>query len=201
MKKQKLSSLADVRSGLIIARKESKLKSEFQYKLLTLKSINPSGYIDFEHLENYYATEKLKKAYISQIGDLIVRSSTPYTAVLIDESTQGLVISSYFTIIRIQSNQLMPSYLYWLLNNRETYKMILKNNFSNVLGSIKPSFFSELLIYIFPLHEQQKIAYLNLLSIKEQQLLEEIKRQKEKQTIITLQNYYSNLKGNIKNDN
>lgn len=196
MKKIKLSDWADIRSGLVLARKQSSSSTENNYKLLTLKSINPKGYIEQELLDDYFATEKLNENYISQLGDIIVRTSIPYTAVLIDEATQGVVVSSYFTIIRSNKNKLKPEYLYWLLNNDETLKTIQKNNFGNALGSIRPQFFSDLEIFLMPLNEQEIISDLNLLFKKEQQLLSDLKEQKELKAKYTLEKYYEKMKGN-----
>lgn len=195
MKKMKLSDCTDIRSGLVLARKQSTFPTENNYKLLTLKSINPKGYIEQDLLDDYFATEKLNENYISKIGDIIVRTSSPYTAVLIEEATQGIVVSSYFTVIRSNKNKLKPEYLYWLLNNDETLKIIQKNNFGNVLGSIRPQFFSDLAVFLLPLNEQEIISELNLLFKKEQQLLIALKEQKELKSKYILEKYYEKMKG------
>ncbi|MPN39625.1 hypothetical protein SDC9_187153 [bioreactor metagenome] len=164
--------------------------------MLTLKSISSNGYIEKDLLEDYYATEKLNSNYISQKDDIIVRISSPYTAVLIDGTTEGFVISSYFTVIRSNKNKLLPEYLYWLLNNEETLKTIQKNNFGNILGSIRPQFFSDMEIFLLPLNEQQRISELNLLFMKEQKLLEDLKNEKKLKAKLVLEKYYGKMKGN-----
>lgn len=196
VKKVKLSECADVRSGLVLARKQSAFPTDNNYKLITLKSINPQGYIDVDLLEDYYATEKLNNDFITRPGDMVVRISSPYTAVLIDDLTRGFVISSYFTIIRTNKNLLRPDYLYWLLNNEETYRHIQKNNFGNILGSIRPQFFSDMEIFLFPITEQIKIAQINLLSTQERYLLQKLQVKKELQKKLILEKHYEKLKGN-----
>lgn len=196
MKRVKLSDWAEIRSGLVLARKQSTSPTPNNYKLLTLKSINPKGYIEEDLLDDYFAIERLNENYISQMGDIVVRTSSPYTAVLIDKETQGIVVSSYFTIIRSNKNMLKPEYLYWLLNNEETFKTIQKNNFGNILGSIRPQFFSDLEVLLLPLNEQEKISELNLLFKKEQQLLIALKEQKELKAKYILEEYYGKMKGN-----
>ena len=196
MKRVKLSDWAEIRSGLVLARKQSTSPTQNNYKLLTLKSINPKGYIEEDLLDDYFAIERLNENYISQMGDIVVRTSSPYTAVLIDKETQGIVVSSYFTIIRSNKIMLKPEYLYWLLNNEETFKTIQKNNFGNILGSIRPQFFSDLEVLLLPLNEQEKISELNLLFKKEQQLLIALKEQKELKAKYILEEYYGKMKGN-----
>ena len=196
MKRVKLSDWAEIRSGLVLARKQSTSPTQNNYKLLTLKSINPKGYIEEDLLDDYFAIERLNENYISQMGDIVVRTSSPYKAVLIDKETQGIVVSSYFKIIRSNKNMLKPEYLYWLLNNEETFKTIQKNNFGNILGSIRPQFFSDLEVLLLPLNEQEKISELNLLFKKEQQLLIALKEQKELKAKYILEEYYGKMKGN-----
>ena len=112
----KLSEIATVRSGLVLSRKQANGPSPYRYPLLTLKSIRPDSYIALDELDWYNAVEPLKPEYLTHVGDIIVRLSIPYTAVLIDENTEGMVIPSSFTIIRANRNHILPEYLFWLLN-------------------------------------------------------------------------------------
>ncbi len=195
MKKIQLNQCAEIRSGLVISRKQSQISNENFYKLLTLKSVNPKAFVDTSLLEDYYATEKLNQDYLTQKDDIIIRVTNPYTAVLIDETTKGLVIPSHFTVIRTNKKVLSPQYLYWLLNTEKTYKVIQKNNFGNALGSVRPQFFSEMEISLLPIDEQQKIATLNTLFKQEQNLLNLLAEQKELKAKITINQYYRQLRG------
>ena len=60
----KLRELGTVRSGLVLARKQSKEKSEFRYSLLNLRSILPDGSIDRSQVEVFYTVEPLKREYL-----------------------------------------------------------------------------------------------------------------------------------------
>ena len=81
-----LGELASVRSGLVLARKESREPTPYCYNLLTLRSIHPDGSIAQEDLSVFHASEPLKAEYLTQPGDIIVRLTTPYTAILIDSN-------------------------------------------------------------------------------------------------------------------
>ena len=76
-----LGELASVRSGLVLARKESREPTPYCYNLLTLRSIHPDGSIAQEDLSVFHASEPLKAEYLTQPGDIIVRLTTPYTAI------------------------------------------------------------------------------------------------------------------------
>lgn len=90
----KLQDLASVRSGLVLSRKQAKEASEYRYPLINLRCIQQEGTIQLKEADIYEAKEPLKEEYLSQSGDIIVRLTAPYTAVLIDETN-----SDNFSII------------------------------------------------------------------------------------------------------
>ena len=175
----KLGEIATVRSGLVLSRKLAQGSSPFRYQLLNLKSISPKGYIKMDQLDWYDATEALSEEYLTHDGDLVIRLSVPYTAVLIDKSTEGIVISSNFAIVRVSRSMILPAYLQWLLNTAQVKKQIFENTSSNMLGAVKPKFFCDFEISLLPLKDQQQIADLHALAQKEILLLTELAEQKE----------------------
>ena len=138
-----LSEVATVRSGLVLSRKESKSPTAYSYPLLTLRAIQPTGSIDLSKIDTFTAKEMLDTEYLAREGDIIIRLSQPYTAVMIDEATSGLVISSYFAIIRPDRRLLLPGYLFWLMNTPKVKQEIFENTSSNMIGAIKPKFFAD----------------------------------------------------------
>ena len=175
----KLQSLAGVRSGLVLSRKQSKEPTDYRYPLINLRCIQQEGNIDLHKADIYEAKESLKEEYLSRQGDIVVRLTAPYTAVLIDDTTSGMVISSNF-VIRIEDKRLLPEYLFWLLNTQKVRHKIYENTTSNMLGAIKAKFLMDFELVLLPIEVQQKIAQLNLLAKKESQLLKELAAEKEK---------------------
>lgn len=176
----KLGDMASVRSGLVLARKDAKKVSPWLYKGLTLRSFNPEGYIDIDQLDTYHATEALNPVYLTRAGDVVIRLTAPYTAVLIDEQTEGCVISSNFVVIRTDRTRLIPAYLAWLLNTEAEKRKIFENASSNMLAAIKSKYFLDYDLADLPLAEQLKIADLNNLARRETKLLRELAAEKEK---------------------
>lgn len=176
----KLKSLASVRSGLVLSRKQSKEPTDYRYPLINLRCIQPDGNIDLNKADIYEARELLKEEYLSQQGDIVVRLTAPYTAVLIDDTTSGMVISSNFVVIRIEDKRLHPEYLFWLLNTQKVKHKIYENTTSNMLGAVKAKFLMDFELMVLPAEEQYKIAQLNLLAKKERRLLKELAAEKEK---------------------
>ncbi len=177
----KLDELATVKTGLVTARKQAKNPSDMKakYRQLNLKAINSRGYIDEEFLEEFLANERLRAEYLTQPGDVVVRLTTPYTAVLIDEMLSGLVIPSHFVIIRSNGKKIIPEYLYWLLNTEKVKSELQQNISSTVIGTIKPTSYANFDIEVLTIEEQKKIAELNLLAKKELCLLDQLMGQKE----------------------
>lgn len=176
----KLAEVAAVRSGLVLSRKLSKMPTEYRYPLLTLRSIRADGLIDLDEVDSYTSIEPLDSEYVSHEEDIIIRLSSPYTAILIDEETSGIVISSNFVIIRADRNLILPEYLFWLLNTKQLKRQIFENTSSNMLGAIKPSYFNDIEIHCLSIADQDRIAVMNRLARKECKLLDQLSDEKNK---------------------
>ena len=177
----RLDELVSVKTGLVLARKQAKHPSDVmaKYRQLNLKAINSKGYIDENSLEEFCANERLKAEYLTQPGDVIVRLTTPYTAVLIDEEFAGMVIPSHFIVIRTRGKKILPEYLYWLLNTDKVKSSLLQNVSSIMIGTVKPASYAEIEIELLTSEEQRKISDMNMLAKKEIHLLDRLMGQKE----------------------
>ncbi len=189
----RLGDIAVVRSGLVLSRKLARGVSDNQYPLLNLRSINPDGYIDLKQMDVFYASEQLSAEYLSQNGDVIIRMSMPYTAVLIDEATTGIVISSNFVIIRCVRRMILPEYLFWLINRPSVKHAIYESTSSNMLAAVKAKTFSDFLIVLPAIAVQHRIAAMNALAIKETQLLRRLATEKERYYNRFIDNVYEEI--------
>ena len=175
----KLGDMAEVRSGLVLSRKKSSDGNGVSYRALNFRAMGADGCINEEELDNFLSAEALPPEYVSHIGDVIVRLTAPYTAVLIDRSTEGMVISSNFVIIRRCGKGCLPEYLFWLLNTPKVKYDIYENATSNMLGAVKARYFTEFQIQALPMDHQQRIAEMNLLARREVSLLNRLAKEKE----------------------
>ena len=157
----KLGNIATVRSGLVLSRKQAREPSDIRYPLLNLRSINPGGYIEADQLDVFDAAEYLSPEDLSQVGDVIVRLTAPYTAILIDKVTAGMVISSNFVIIRADRRELLPEYLFWLINTPQIKRSIYENTSSNMLGAINDKYFSHFEVPTLPIAKHHQTAEIN----------------------------------------
>lgn len=192
--RMKLQDLASVRSGLVLSRKQAKEPSEYRYPLINLRCIQQEGTIQLKEADIYEAKEPLKEEYLSQSGDIIVRLTAPYTAVLIDETTSGMVVSSNFVVIRVEDKSLLPEYLFWLLNTEKIKRKIYENATSNMLGAVNARFLADFELTLLSVEDQRKISQFNLLAKRERQLLRMLADEKEKYYAGVLNQAYKRAK-------
>ena len=169
-----------MRCGLVLSRKQSPTPTDARYRLLNLRSINADGCVEMAMLDEYYAVESLPSEYLSQVGDVIVRLTAPYTAILVDDEIAGMVVSSNFVIIRPNPRQLISGYLAWLLNTRKAKRVIFENTSSNMLGAINPKYFACMEVALLSIDRQSAIADLNALALKEGRLLRRLADEKKR---------------------
>ena len=194
----RLDEVATVRTGAVTGRKKAEegMRSSFRYKMLNLKCIAAEGYIDLAFAEEYQAKEKLKPELFAQEGDVLIRLSFPYTSVLIDDNSCGLVVPSHFAIIRANRKEVLPEYILWFLRRESTYQQILQNSSgSTAFGTIRSGFIGSLNIRIFPKEKQKALGQLLLLSNKEQELLYRLAKEKAVFNKETLNIIYDKFKG------
>lgn len=190
----KLGEVAQVRSGLVLARKQARGRTDYRYPLLNLKCIHPNGYIDTSLCEVFDAVEYLNSEYLTHKGDVVIRLTIPYTAVLITDDLEGYVIPSSFVVVRTNRSVLLPEYLVWLLNSQKVKKRIYEGAVSNMLGAVKPRYFAEFELIDLPLSRQTILAELNQLAHRETQLLARLATEKEKYYDYVLNQVYVDMK-------
>lgn len=178
-----LGELASVRTGLVTARKKPKENQQpaKTYSLLNLKCITPAGFLSTRYSEEYASAETLKSDFITQKGDILVRLSAPYTAVMIKDGSEcGYLVPSHFAIIRVDCAKALPEYLLWYLKKDSTRQQIFQNSSgSTAFGTISSGFLASLDVRDLPINKQAIIGQLLLLSDQEQELLHKLAEQKE----------------------
>lgn len=196
-----IGDIAIVRTGLVTARKkkdDSSLKT-FEYKLLNLKCISNEGYIEKAFIEPYEVSVELKEDYFTQMGDVLIRLSAPYTAVLIDNiDLCGFVVPSHFAIIRVDRTRVFPEYVFWCLRREKSRITILQNSSgSTTLGTISSGLISTLSIKLLPLSKQLIIGKLLCLADRERDLLNRLADEKKTYNNLLLNQIYDNMKNEV----
>ncbi len=197
----KLGEMASVRSGLVLGRKQAREEVIRRYPLLNLKCIHPSGFVDTSLCETFDAAESLNPEYLTHSGDVVIRLTAPYTAVLITDGLEGYVIPSSFVVARAKKSILLPEYLVWLINSQPVKRQISESAMGTVLGTIKPRFFADFEVDEIPLPHQRTLAELNRLARQEIHLLTELASEKEKYNDFMMNQVFTDMKRGNQNDN
>jgi len=171
-----LSEIAQVRTGLVLARKKAEEHDEnaVRYPLLSMKSIKDNGMVDPAVLETFYATGTLNEEYVTHEGDIIVRLTAPFTAAEVGANAEGIVVPTNFAIIRIKNKTLEPGYLVWYLNTSGVKRDIASQTTGHAVVAIRPHFFSNLQVTIPDMKKQQLIAEFYHYSCEENEIVSKL---------------------------
>jgi type I restriction modification DNA specificity domain len=197
--KMKLKDAAAVRSGLVLARKQAKDGGQYQYPLITLRALREDGTLITQSGDTYCTEEPLRPEYLSQPGDIVMRLTVPYTAVLIGEDTAGMVISSNFAVIRCREGAAVPAYLHWLLNTESMRRRFYKDSAGNMLSAVSPRVLAGMEIHLPALEAQRQAAGLYELARREAALLRTLAEEKMTYCEAILTHMYQ--KGDVHHDN
>ncbi|MDD6147204.1 MAG: hypothetical protein PUB43_09205 [Oscillospiraceae bacterium] len=193
-----LEDVAAIRTGVVTTRKKAVEKDSviYEYGLLNLKCAATAGYLDLQYIETLGTVEPLKPEYFTQMDDILVRLSTPYTVIMITkEDWCGYLVPSHFAIIRVNKEVASPEYILWLLKRKSTKQKILQNiSGTGAFGTINSKFFNSLPVRDLPLNKQRIIGQLQILSEKEQELLHKLTAQKEIYNRLLVDKIYDSVK-------
>jgi len=193
-----LENIATIRTGVVTTRKKAAEtdSANYEYELLNLKCAAPAGYLDLQYTETLGTTEPLKSEYFTQMDDILVRLSAPYTAIMITRNEWcGYLVPSHFAIIRVDKAIASPEYILWLLKRESTKQKILQNiSGSGAFGTINSKFFSTLTVRNIPLSKQRIIGQMQILSEREQELLHQLVDQKERYNKMIINEIYDSVK-------
>lgn len=190
-----IGDVALIRTGVVISRlkKDGQKNYTSYYKVLNLKAVADEGYIMPEYIEEMELPYIEKGDCFTQMGDILVRLSAPYTAVMIKNKEQcGLVIPSHFAVIRVDKIKASPEYVYWLLKrDKNLGRIILSSSGSTALGTISSGALANLPMKFVPMRKQKAIGELLLLMEREQELLNKLSAQKEQFMKLSLEKIYN----------
>jgi len=177
-----LGKISDIKSGLVLIRKKANIKYEIKetYNLITIKNIDDDGELNNEPYDLFESNDTLDSSYFTEEYDILLRLNHPNTAVFIDKQHIGLLVPSYFAIIKITSNKFLPEYVAWYLNSDNVKNELLKSQTGTYIPSTNKSVLNSIDIKLLTLEEQRNIIKFKNLYIKEQELLKNLMKEKNK---------------------
>lgn len=170
-----LGELFVISSGLVSRRKEAPPNvSGIKYRILTLRSINENGLIDKKGIDDFTSVEEIDKKHLAQVGDIVIRLSNPFTAAIIGEDAEGVIITSLFAILRPKTNNVIPEYVSIYLNGEDMKKQYMKDASGSALQMIKTSSLKDFIVKIPDIRKQEQVINMNKLLIRESILLQDL---------------------------
>lgn len=177
-----LGDIAQIKTGLVLSRKKADIEynAKARYKLLSLKNVSEEGIIIDKSFDEFISKDTLEGHYFTREGDILIRLSEPYTAVYISSEHSGLLIPSYFAIIKVRDNSILPQYLAWYLNTNYVKFELERSQFGtripstnqnaikNIPIEVTPIAKQKLLVELYQLHQREKLLNKKLMFEKEQ---------------------------------
>lgn len=177
-----LGEIAEIKTGLVLRRKKAEVDftSRASYKLFSLKNISDDGMIENETFDEFFSIEKLDEHYFTETGDILMRLNQPYTAVYIDENHTGLLVPSYFVIIKIHEANVLPKYVAWYLNTSTVRNELDRAHAGSRIPTTNRHVIKNISITLPTIEEQEKLINLYELHLKEKQLYKKLLKEKER---------------------
>jgi len=178
-----LGEIAQIKTGLVLSRKKAEIEYDAKatYNLLSLKNISEDGMIINESFDEFTSNENLDDHYFTEEGDVLMRLSQPFTTVYIDKNYTGLLIPSYFAIIKVNETKVLPQYIAWYLNTKNVKNELERSQAGSRIPStnqhtiksipvvLTPIKQQQILIEFYQLYQREKLLYKKL--IEEKKLL------------------------------
>ena len=176
-----LKKIADIRTGLVLSRKKASLSSEIKisYPLLSLKDFGEDIVPAQNTSEMFVATEKIKEIYLTQPGDVIIRLRRPVRALYIDTNHAGRIVPSLMVLVRTRDADIDPRFLTYTIHSSTCQASLMREIKGTTIAAIKTRDLEHLDIPLPPMAIQQKVVTLMQTMRREQDLLEELIREKK----------------------
>lgn len=177
-----LGDIADVKTGLVLSRKKAEVDYEVQatYDLLTLKNITEDGVIQTDSFDQFKSNDILDDHYFTSKGDVLMRLSQPNMAVYIDEEKSGLLIPSYFAILKVHHTDFLPQYVAWYLNSDEVKKELELSQAGSRIPSMNQNVLKGLTIAKISLGKQKALVDMWKLHLREKTLYKQLIIEKDR---------------------
>ena len=177
----KLGEISEIRTGLVLSRKQSKSDAGIDYHVLTLSSIEKEGRINLNTIENFKSVTELDSKLLTKQGNIIIRLSNPYTAVYIKKEYENILIPSLIASIEINSKDFLPEYIQIFLNSENCKERLRKEANGTVIVTVNTKILKELEIPELPIWKQKDLIEYENSYYTEKKLTEQILELKEKE--------------------
>lgn len=158
----KIEAIADVWVGAPLARyKADPIQSveTRRYQVISQSMLSPTGFLATPEPE-YFDSDKDLSHYCAQAGDIVMALREPNHAVYICEQSAGLLLKSYYALVRCDPKVVLPRYLAFVLNTPAVQKQLNKNTQGSMIQLAKVQDIKAIELNLPRLEKQQQIVAL-----------------------------------------
>lgn len=176
----RLAKIARVQSGYI-SRRKIEPYDEGSHLLLQAKDVDGDRLT--YHTDDLIRFEPVLsgKDWILKWGDMLfmARGARNYS-VLLDEISDSALAAACFFIVRVSTEKVLPEYLFWYLNQAPVEHYLSRHSGRGVhMPVVRRAVLENLDVPLPPLETQKKIAELDALMRKEQNLLDTLAQKRK----------------------
>ena len=160
MKMLKLGELVEIYSGQIMSRivVDSKTKEEgIEFRVITPKAISQDGLILNEELPREILKTAPDLNRITEVGDIVIKLSTPYDSATITKETMGCVVPSFCAILR-NIKGVDKDYLQAFLSSKLCKEQLKSKVVGSVMTILSVGKIKDIDVPIPSLREQEEIG-------------------------------------------
>ena len=182
----KLKEIAKIQSGYI-SRGKIEPREDGTYFLLQARDVDAERLTYKADSMVRFSPDLSRKDWVLKPDDvLFMARGTRNYSVLISDIPDSTLAAACFFIVRVSSNQVLPYYLYWYLNQAPVDHYLGRHSGRGVhMPVVRRSVLESIEIPIPPLSIQNKIANIDLLMRKELELIDKLAEKRKKMITAT----------------
>ncbi len=173
----KLKDLATISSGVTF-RSRIEPSRNGGVKLIQMKDLGDDNFV---HLAESIRIDhpKPRPNQLAKLGDIIFRSrGQNNTAALLKDKVESTIVAAPLLRIRPDLENVVPEFLLWWINQSSSQSYLASRSKGTMLKMVSIDSLEALEVTLPSLKQQKKVAEFFSLSMREQQLLEEIKNRR-----------------------
>jgi len=173
----KLKDIATVSSGVTF-RSRIEASKDGSVRVIQMKDLGDDNFVHLSESIHIDHT-KPKSNQLAKLGDIIFRSrGQTNTAALLNEDVKSTIVAAPLFRVRPDIKKVVPEFLLWWINQPSSQSYLASRSKGTMVKMVSKQGLEDLEVNLPSLEQQKKVAEFFSLSMREQQLLEEIKNRK-----------------------
>ncbi len=173
----KLKDIATVSSGVTF-RSRIEATKDGNVRVIQMKDLGDDNFVHLSESIHIDHT-KPKSNQLAKLGDIIFRSrGQTNTAALLNEEVESTIVAAPLFRVRPDIKKVVPEFLLWWINQPSSQSYLASISKGTMVKMVSKHGLEDLEVNPPSLEQQKKVVEIFSLSMREQQLLEEIKNRK-----------------------